>query len=197
MPSQSSTRTNQLPTIRTSKTVRNVRPGFEIAEIICNRLELILFPGQAKKRRPRIYVVRRQPGGNLMTALVKAERYFPTNTPKSVILGLLNYSIFMLRKFNCLGKKKKRFFNHPGRQLSRVFWESMYMQDRLKLVSKSHLELCYVVSSALMARTHVRIKGQNLNFYLETHATTYNIYFIRLRIQPRFLVHYTGVWMAL
>ena len=30
-----------------------------------------------------------------------------------------------------------------------------------------------------MARTHVRIKGQNLNFYLETHTTTtHHIYFI-------------------
>ena len=46
-----------------------------------------------------------------------------------------------------------------------------------------------------MASTHVSIKGQNLNFYLETHATTHNIYFIRLRILPRNLVHYTGVWM--
>ena len=53
-------------------------------------------------------------------------------------------------------------------------------------------------------RTHIRIKGQNLNFYLETHATPHNIhatphniYFIRLRILPRILVHYTGVWMTL
>ena len=46
-------------------------------------------------------------------------------------------------------------------------------------------------------RTHVLIKGQNLNFYLETHATPHNIYFIRLRILPRILVHYTGVWMTL
>ena len=44
------------------------------------------------------------------------------------------------------------------------------------------------------SRTHVRIKGQNLNFYLETHATPHNIhttphniYFIRLRILPRIL----------
>ena len=37
-------------------------------------------------------------------------------------------------------------------------------------------------------RTHVRIKGQNLNFYLETHATPNDIYFIvRLRILPRIL----------
>ena len=43
-------------------------------------------------------------------------------------------------------------------------------------------------------RTHVRIKGQNLNFYLENHATPHNIhatphniYFIRLRILPRIL----------
>ena len=49
----------------------------------------------------------------------------------------------------------------------------------------------------LRGRTHVRIKGQNLNFYLETHATPHNIYFIRLRILPRILVHYTGVWMTL
>ena len=45
-----------------------------------------------------------------------------------------------------------------------------------------------------MGLTHVRIKGQNLNFYLETHttphnihATPHNIYFIRLRILPRIL----------
>ena len=43
-------------------------------------------------------------------------------------------------------------------------------------------------------RTHVRIKGQNLNFYLETHATPHNIhatphniYLIWLRILPRIL----------
>ena len=41
-------------------------------------------------------------------------------------------------------------------------------------------------------RTHIRIKGQNLNFYLESHAATDNIYFIRLRSLPRNLVHYTG-----
>ena len=28
-----------------------------------------------------------------------------------------------------------------------------------------------------MARTHVRIKGQNLNFYLETHKTKHNLHF--------------------
>ena len=46
----------------------------------------------------------------------------------------------------------------------------------------------------LRGRTHVHIKGQNLNFYLETHATPQsihatpqNIYFIRLRILPRIL----------
>ena len=48
-----------------------------------------------------------------------------------------------------------------------------------------------------MSRKHDRMKGQNLNFYLETHATTHNIYFIGLRILPRFLVHYIGVWMTL
>ena len=44
----------------------------------------------------------------------------------------------------------------------------------------------------LKGRTHVCIKGQYLNFYLETpatphniHATPHNIYFIRLRIFPR------------
>ena len=43
-------------------------------------------------------------------------------------------------------------------------------------------------------RTHVRKKGQNLNFNLETHATPYNIhatphniYFMRLKILPRIL----------
>ena len=46
----------------------------------------------------------------------------------------------------------------------------------------------------IRGRTHVRMKGQNLNFYLETHATPHNIhatphniYFIRLRILPRIL----------
>ena len=48
-----------------------------------------------------------------------------------------------------------------------------------------------------MGRKRVRIKGQNLNFYLETHATMHNIYFIRLRILPRNLVHYTGVCTTL
>ena len=48
-----------------------------------------------------------------------------------------------------------------------------------------------------MGRTHVRIKGQNLNFYLEIHATTHHFYFTRLRILPRNLVHNTGVWMTL
>ena len=56
----------------------------------------------------------------------------------------------------------------------------------------------------LRACTHVRIKGQNFNFYLETHATSHkihaipqNIYVIRLRILRRILVHYAGVWMTL
>ena len=48
-----------------------------------------------------------------------------------------------------------------------------------------------------MGRTHICIKGQNLNFFLETHATMHNIYFIPLRILPRILVHYTSVWMTL
>ena len=48
------------------------------------------------------------------------------------------------------------------------------------------------VYSTLLARTHVRIKSQNLNFYLKTHATTHNIYFIRLRVLSRNLVHYIG-----
>ena len=49
-----------------------------------------------------------------------------------------------------------------------------------------------------MGRTHVRIKGQKLNFYLETHATTQNIYFRRLRNLARNSVHYTGMgWMTL
>ena len=56
---------------------------------------------------------------------------------------------------------------------------------------------CSFWKKTLMALTHVSIKGQNLNFYLETHATTHNIYFIRLRVLPRNLVHYTGVWMTL
>ena len=50
------------------------------------------------------------------------------------------------------------------------------------------------LKTCLRGRTHVRIKGQNLNFYLETHATPHNIhatphniYFIRLRILPRIL----------
>ena len=48
--------------------------------------------------------------------------------------------------------------------------------------------------NSFRGRTQVRIKGQNLNFYLETHAaTTHDIYFIRLRILPRDLAHYTGV----
>ena len=48
--------------------------------------------------------------------------------------------------------------------------------------------------SSYFGRTHVRIKGRNLKFYLETHATPHNIhttphniYFIRLRILPRIL----------
>ena len=49
-----------------------------------------------------------------------------------------------------------------------------------------------------MGRTHVRIKGQNLNFYyLETHATTQNISFIWQRILPRNSLYYTDVWMIL
>ena len=44
-----------------------------------------------------------------------------------------------------------------------------------------------------MGPTHVRKKGQNLKFYLETHATTQDIYLILLRN----LVQYTGVWMTL
>ena len=51
-----------------------------------------------------------------------------------------------------------------------------------------------IVLGPLRGRTHIRIKGQNLNFYLETHATPQNIhttphiiYFIRLRILPKIL----------
>ena len=44
---------------------------------------------------------------------------------------------------------------------------------------------------------HVCINGPNSNFYLETHSTSNNIYFIRLRNLPRNSVHYTGVWMTL
>ena len=42
-----------------------------------------------------------------------------------------------------------------------------------------------VCINQLMCRTRVSIKDQNLNFYLETHTTTHQIYFIRLRILPR------------
>ena len=49
-----------------------------------------------------------------------------------------------------------------------------------------------VKKNHLRGRTHIRIKGQNLNFYLENHATPHNIhatchniYFIRLRILHR------------
>ena len=51
-----------------------------------------------------------------------------------------------------------------------------------------------ILSLFLRGRTHVRFKGQNLNFFLETHATPHNIhvtphniYFIRLRFLPRIL----------
>ena len=53
------------------------------------------------------------------------------------------------------------------------------------------------VDAALMARTPIRIKHQNLNLYLEIQSTMHNIYFIGLKILPRNLVHYTGVWMTL
>ena len=50
-------------------------------------------------------------------------------------------------------------------------------------------------------RTHVRIKGQNLNFNLQTHATPHNIHatphdisFIWQKFCPESWVHYTGVW---
>ena len=61
-----------------------------------------------------------------------------------------------------------------------------------------HLSEQFNFPSSIMARTHVPQKGQNLNFYLETHAaTTHNTCFIRLRILPRNSVHYIGVWMTL
>ena len=48
--------------------------------------------------------------------------------------------------------------------------------------------------SSNISMPHFRIKGLNLNVYLETHSTPhnihvtpYNIYFIRLRILPRVL----------
>ena len=63
-----------------------------------------------------------------------------------------------------------------------------------EFVRNSHLGLSSLVRSDLMALTHVRIKGQTLNFYFESHATPHNvhttphnIYFIRLRILPRIL----------
>ena len=68
----------------------------------------------------------------------------------------------------------------------------------LHMATKSgqKLESLFVLACGwpLRGRTHVRIKGQNLNFYLETHATSHNIhtiphniYFMRLRILPRIL----------
>ena len=50
------------------------------------------------------------------------------------------------------------------------------------------------IAYSVRGRTHVWIKGQNLNFYLETHATPHNIhatphdiYFKWLRMLPRIL----------
>ena len=57
--------------------------------------------------------------------------------------------------------------------------------------------ICYRTRAKRLINKGVRKKGQNLNFYLETDATPHNIYFIRLRIMPKFLVHHTGVWMTL
>ena len=37
---------------------------------------------------------------------------------------------------------------------------------------------------ALLGQVHVHIKGQSLNLYLETHATTHDIYFIQLEFFP-------------
>ena len=48
-----------------------------------------------------------------------------------------------------------------------------------KGISNLHPCRCIFLKRGL---THVRIKGQNLNFYLETHVSTHNIYIIRLRI---------------
>ena len=45
-----------------------------------------------------------------------------------------------------------------------------------------------------MARTHVRIKGKKIKFYLFFAATTPNIYFIRLRILLRNLVLLVFYW---
>ena len=76
----------------------------------------------------------------------------------------------------------------------------LYLDGRLLFICclssaakrESLLDLMPVVGTeSIMGRTHVSIKGQYLNVYLETHATTNHIYFIRLRILPRNLVHYT------
>ena len=48
----------------------------------------------------------------------------------------------------------------------------------------------------IISCTHFSIKGQTLNFYLEPHPTSNNIYFIRLRNQARNSEHYTGMWMT-
>ena len=50
---------------------------------------------------------------------------------------------------------------------------------------------------SLRGRTRVRIKGQNLNFYLETHANSINICFMWLRHLIRVLVNCADVWMTL
>ena len=70
-------------------------------------------------------------------------------------------------------------------------WDNSGCKDSIK----SCPSVCVSVGNFLFrGRTHVRIKGQNLNFYLETHATPHNIgatphdiYFIQLRILPRIL----------
>ena len=46
------------------------------------------------------------------------------------------------------------------------------LRHRVKLTKQANKILN--LSSAVRGRTHVRIKGQNLNFYLETHATSHN-----------------------
>ena len=85
------------------------------------------------------------------------------------------------------------------------YWETLSTSNnigfiRLRNLTRNSVHYSEVCDLPLRGRTHVRIKGQNLNLYLDTHATPHNIhatpnniYFIRPKILPRILVHYTGV----
>ena len=96
------------------------------------------------------------------------------------------YMLFCLNPYLLL---LRALFDMGTHFTQKIIW--LYEAIQLLTLSECGMFQIYTDSNPLRGRTHVSIKGQNLNFYLETphniDATPHNFYFIRLRILPRIL----------